>query len=148
MIRLRDGLTAARVGSRREPRRRVERRSDRWPTRSQTLLAAFFVAAGVNHFVMPRAYRQIVPPRLGHEARRLVAVSGVAEIAGGLGVLLPPIRRPAGVGLIALLAAVFPANLYMARAPERFPRIPRWALYGRLSLQPLMMWWAWKATRR
>ena len=52
------------------------------------------------------------------------------------------------VGLIALLIAVFPANLYMARAPERFSRIPRWALYARLPLQPLMMWWAWKATRR
>jgi uncharacterized membrane protein len=148
MISLRDGLTAARVGSWRKRRRGVEGRSDRWPTRSQTLLAAFFIGAGVNHFVMPRAYRQIVPPRLGHEARRLVAVSGVAEIAGGLGVLLPPIRRPAGVGLVALLLAVFPANIYMARAPERFPRIPRWALYSRLPLQPLMMWWAWKATSR
>jgi len=51
------------------------------------------------------------------------------------------------VYLIAVLAAVFPANLYMARAPERFRRIPRWALYARLPLQPLMMWWAWRATR-
>jgi uncharacterized membrane protein len=49
--------------------------------------------------------------------------------------------------LIALLAAVFPANLYMAREPERFARVPRWALYARLPLQPLMMWWAWRATR-
>jgi len=53
----------------------------------------------------------------------------------------------AGSGLIALLAAVFPANLYMARQPEHFPRIPRWALYARLPLQPLMMLWAWRATR-
>jgi uncharacterized membrane protein len=102
----------------------------------------------VNHFVMPRAYRQIVPPRLGHAAARLVVVSGLAEIAGGAGVLLPRVRRPAGLWLIALLAAVFPANVYMARAPERFRRIPRWALYARLPLQPLMMWWAWEATRR
>jgi uncharacterized membrane protein len=112
------------------------------------LLAGFFIGAGVNHFVMPGAYRQIVPPRLRHEARRLVVVSGVAEIAGGVGVLLPPLRRRAGIGLVALLAAVFPANIYMARAPGRFRRIPRWALYGRLPLQPLMMWWAWKSTRR
>jgi uncharacterized membrane protein len=148
MISSRDGLTAARVGSWRRQGSGLEPRSHRWPTRSQTLLATFFIGAGVNHFVMPRAYRQIVPPRLRHEAKRLVAVSGVAEIAGGVGVLLPPIRRPAGIGLIALLIAVFPANLYMARAPERFRRIPRWALYGRLPLQPLMMWWAWKATSR
>ncbi|MEA2199489.1 MAG: hypothetical protein QOI89_85 [Solirubrobacteraceae bacterium] len=116
--------------------------------RSRRLLAAFFVASGVNHFVIPRAYERIVPPRLQGEAGRVVAISGVAEIAGGLGVLLPSARRLSGLWLIALLAAVFPANLYMAQTPERFRRIPRWALYGRLPLQPLMMWWAWRATRR
>ena len=116
-------------------------------SRSRRLLGAFFVCAGANHFLMPRAYRQIVPPRLRGEAARLVAISGAAEVAGGVGVLLEPTRRAAGVGLVALLAAVFPANLYMARAPERFPGIPRWALYARLPLQPLIMWWAWTASR-
>jgi uncharacterized membrane protein len=116
-------------------------------TRSTRALGAFFLAAGVNHFAMPRAYRRIVPPALHGRAAELVAISGVAEVAGGAGVLLAPTRRAAGVGLVALLAAVFPANLYMARAPERFARIPRWALYARLPLQPLMMWWAWKASR-
>ena len=77
-----------------------------------------------------------------------VDVSGVAEIAGGVGVLVPATRRAAGIGLIALLAAIFPANMYMARTPERFRRIPSWALYARLPLQPLAMWWAWRATRR
>ena len=112
------------------------------------LLAAFFVGSGVNHFVMPRAYEQIVPPRLQGHAKGVVAVSGVAEILGGLAVLPVATRRLAGPGLIALLAAIFPANLYMARSPERFHRIPRWALYARLPLQPMMMWWAWRATRR
>ncbi len=116
--------------------------------RSRTALAAFFIGAGVNHFTMPRAYEAIVPPRLAGDARRVVALSGVAEIAGGLGVLLPSTRRLAGLGLIALLAAVFPANLHMARSPECFPSLPRWALLARLPLQPLMMWWAWRATRR
>ena len=116
--------------------------------RSRRLLAAFFVGSGVNHFVMPRAYEQIVPPRLQGDARRVVAVSGVAEIVGGLAVLPSRTRRLAGPGLVALLAAIFPANLYMARSPERFPRIPRWTLYARLPLQPVMMWWAWRATRR
>jgi len=115
--------------------------------RSRGALALFFIASGSNHFVVPGAYRQIVPPSLQREAKLIVEVSGVAEIAGGLAVLLPGARRAAGVYLIALLAAVFPANLYMARAPERFRRIPRWALYARLPLQPLMMWWAWRATR-
>jgi uncharacterized membrane protein len=97
---------------------------------------------------MPRAYERMVPPRLQGDARRIVELSGVAEIAGGLAVLLPRTRRLAGPGLIALLAAIFPANLYMARSPERFRKVPPWALYARLPLQPMMMWWAWRATRR
>lgn len=116
--------------------------------RGHRLLGAIFIGAGVNHFVMPRAYARIVPPSLRGSAGEVVALSGAAEIAGGVGVLLPWTRRPAGLGLIALLAAVFPANLYMARTPQEFHKIPRWALYARLPLQPLMMWWSWRVTRR
>jgi uncharacterized membrane protein len=115
---------------------------------SRRLLGAFFIAAGVNHFVNPRYYEAIVPPALKGDAQRVVLLSGVAEVAGGLGVLLPLTRRLSGVGLIVLLAAIFPANLYMAREPGRFHKVPRWALYARLPLQPLMMMWAWRATRR
>jgi uncharacterized membrane protein len=114
---------------------------------SRGALAALFIGAGINHFVMPRAYRAIVPPAIEHRAKEVVEISGVAEILGGVGVLIPRTRRASGLGLIALLAAVFPANLHMARAYERFPRIPRWALYARLPVQPLMMVWAWRATR-
>jgi uncharacterized membrane protein len=115
---------------------------------SRALLGGFFIAAGLNHFRIPRWYQAMVPPSIAGEAERIVQVSGVAEIVGGAGVLGARTRRLAGVWLIALLAAIFPANLYMARAPERFRRIPRWALLARLPLQPLMMWWAWTATRR
>ncbi len=117
-------------------------------SRSRRLLGAFFVGSGINHFVIPGSYESIVPPSMRGEAKRLVVISGVAEIAGGVGVLLPRTRRLAGLGLIALLAAVFPANLHMARNPGEYRRIPRWALYARLPLQPLMMRWAWRATRR
>jgi uncharacterized membrane protein len=127
-------------------------RRDRDPSgasggRSRHLLSAFFVLAGVNHLVQPRVYEPIVPPPLQSRARQVVFVSGIAEIAGGAGVLLPRVRSAAGIWLMALLAAVFPANLYMAREPERFHKIPRWALGARLPLQPLMMLWAWRATR-
>lgn len=115
--------------------------------RSRLLLGVAFIGAGINHFVMPGSYERIVPPSMRGSAKSLVVISGVAEMAGGLGVLLPWTRRRAGLGLIALLAAVFPANLHMAHAPEEFRKIPRWALYARLPLQPLMMWWAWRATR-
>jgi uncharacterized membrane protein len=116
--------------------------------RSRGLLALFFIGAGVNHFVNPRWYVAIVPPPLQKQAGRVAMLSGVAEIAGGAGVLLPWTRRLSGWGLVAVLAAVFPSNLYMASAPEQFKRIPRWALLARLPLQPLMMWWALRATRR
>jgi uncharacterized membrane protein len=115
--------------------------------RSRALLGLFFIGSGVNHFLIPKAYRQIVPPGIGDPAT-LVTVSGVAEVLGGMGVFLPATRRPSGLALIALLAAVFPANLHMARNPEKFHKIPRWALYARLPLQPLAMVWAWRATRR
>jgi uncharacterized membrane protein len=115
--------------------------------RSRRLLGVVFVGAGVNHFAIPGHYERIVPPSMKGSARSIVAISGVAEILGGLGVLMPWTRRAAGLGLIALLAAIFPANLYMARTPEHFRKIPRWALYARLPLQPLMMMWAWRATR-
>jgi uncharacterized membrane protein len=113
---------------------------------SRRALALFFIGSGINHFVIPGTYEQIVPPGIGDPAT-LVRVSGVAEIAGGVGALLPRTRRLAGFGLIALLAAVFPANVYMARNPGKFKKIPAWALWARLPLQPLMMWWAWRATR-
>src|SRR5271169_6402181 len=115
--------------------------------RSRRLLSACFVLAGVNHFAQPRAYQAIVPPSLQSRKAEVVVVSGIGEILGGVGVLLPRTRRASGIALIVLLAAVFPANLYMAREPERFAPIPRWALIARLPLQPLMMLWAWRATR-
>jgi uncharacterized membrane protein len=126
----------------------AEERQVRSGGRSRGLLAAFFIGAGINHFASPKFYEAMVPPHLQDEAERVVQVSGVAEILGGVGVLLPWTRRPSGLGLVALLAAVFPANLYMAQEPERFEKVPRWALFARLPLQPLMMWWAWRATRR
>jgi uncharacterized membrane protein len=119
----------------------------RGASRSRGLLAAFFIGSGVNHFASRRFYEAIVPPSLQSSARRVVDVSGVAEIVGGVAVLAPGTRRLSGLWLVALLAAVFPANVYMAREPERFKRIPRWALYARLPLQPLMMVWAWRSTR-
>jgi uncharacterized membrane protein len=116
------------------------------PRAARRLFGPLFVATGVLHFLIPRTYEAIVPDYLPAK-RALVYASGVAEIAGGAGVLSRRARRPAGLWLIALLAAVFPANLDMALHPERFARIPQWALYARLPLQPLMMWWAWRATR-
>ena len=109
--------------------------------------AVFWVFAGAMHFVIPRSYEAIMPPYVPHR-REAVAVSGAAEIAGGLMVLHPRTRSLAGLWLIALLLAVFPANVHMALHPEQIKglKLPRWALWARLPLQPLMMLWAWRAT--
>ena len=107
-------------------------------------IAAMFVAAGTAHFVWPDVFVQIVPPYL--PAPRLVYVSGVFEILGGVGVLFPETRVAAGWGLILLLLAVFPANVHMALHPDAFPRIPAWTLYLRLPLQFVLIAWVYWAT--
>jgi uncharacterized membrane protein len=122
-------------------------------SRSRAVLAAFFAAAGANHFVNPRSYEAIVPPSIADRRREIVAVSGVAEIVGGLAVLHPATRGFGRWWLLGLLLAVFPANVHMAVSPEQVPgldlrKIPRWALWARLPLQPLAMLWVWRATRR
>jgi uncharacterized membrane protein len=110
------------------------------------LLALFWIAAGINHFWHPDFYLRIMPPWLPAHAE-LVWWSGVAEVVGGIAVLIPRIRQQAGWGLIALLVAVYPANIEMALHPERFPGISPLALYGRLPFQLLFVAWAWWATR-
>jgi uncharacterized membrane protein len=105
------------------------------------------IAAGINHFVMPKTYEHIMPRSLPAH-RELVYASGVAEIAGAAATLHPATRRAGGLLLIATLLGVFPANLQMTLNPERYPKIPRWALWARLPLQGLMIWWVWLATQR
>lgn len=108
------------------------------------LLALGFIAAGANHFRDAEFYLAIMPPSLPWPGP-LVAISGVCEIAGGLGILIPAVRRLAGFGLIALLVAVFPANIFMAMAGIQPPgvHLPEWALWARLPLQSVFIAWVW-----
>jgi uncharacterized membrane protein len=110
------------------------------------LIGAIFIAAGALHFKNPAMYERIVPPYLPAHAE-LVAVSGFFEMLGGLGIMIPQTRRAAGVGLIALLVAVFPANVYMATDARAFASFaPAWLLYARLPLQLLLIAWIYGAT--
>ena len=110
------------------------------------LLSVFFTYAGFHHLIEPAFYVSIMPPWIpGH--LELVYLSGVFEIMGGVGVLIPAVRSFAGLGLVALLVAVYPANLHMAFNPELFPDIPAAALYVRLALQFIAFYWAYSVTR-
>ena len=118
-------------------------------TWSIALLALLFVGAGVLHFVMPRPYERIVPQWLPNAAL-LVKLSGVAEILGGLGLLIPVTRQAAGWGLILLLISVFPANVEMLRLARAGHATRLWqaGLWLRLPLQALMIWWVWRSAAR
>jgi uncharacterized membrane protein len=110
--------------------------------------ALFFVAAGSLHFLRPEPYVKIVPPFIPLPLV-MVYISGVAEIAGGVGILLPAVRRAAGWGLVALLIAVFPANVYMAmdHVQATANPLPVWLLWARLPLQFVLIWWTLWCTR-
>ena len=116
------------------------------------LMGGVYVLAGVMHFVSPRVYEQIIPPRVP-QPRELVYLSGVAEVGLGLGVMHPRTREASAYGLVALLLAVFPSNVYMAvgdvelrGVPEWAREAPDWALWARLPLQGVLMLWALRYT--
>ncbi len=115
-------------------------------SRNLYLLSGLFSFAGAMHFVVPRSYLGIMPAwvPLPMEA---VYLSGILEILGGLGLLIDPFRRAAGVGLILLLVAVFPANIQMlgnaidSGASTLYVTL----LWLRLPLQPLLIVWVYRS---
>lgn len=118
-------------------------------------MGVLYVFAGVMHFVAPDMYERIVPPGLPRP-RALVFLSGIAEIVLGLGVLVPRprVRRLSAWGIVALLAAVFPANVYMTVGDVDLRGAPEWlrehedlALWARLPLQGVLALWAWWYTK-
>ena len=118
----------------------------RWRTGARYLLGLLFVAAGLNHFLNTPFYMSIMPPYLPWP-RELVYVSGVAEITLGVLLLLRRWMIWAAWGLLALLIAVFPANLHMATHPELYPSFSGLGLWLRLPLQGVLMMWVYGYTR-
>lgn len=109
------------------------------------VLAVFFAGAGLNHFLHPGPYLAMMPEYLPWHAE-LVAISGVAEMVGGVMLLFRPLRRIAAWGLIALLLAVFPANLNVALHGWPSVTLPPWSLWARLPLQLLLIWWVYRVS--
>lgn len=109
---------------------------------SRWLLGAFFIIAGLNHFRMPEVYVSMMPPYLP-APHLLNSLSGIAEILGGIGVLMQPVRKMAAWGLIALLVAVFPANLHVALHGWPGMNLAPWVLWARLPFQVLFILWVY-----
>lgn len=106
------------------------------------LYGLWFVLAGLYHFVNPAFYLRMMPPYLPWPLS-LIHLSGFCEVALGLLLLVPRYTRLAAWGLIALLVAVFPANVHMALNPQLFPDLPLVALWLRLPLQAVFILWAY-----
>lgn len=113
------------------------RRAMRW------LMAAFYLAAGVLHLSRPEAFLPIMPAWVP-SPREIVLLTGFAEIAGAIGLLIPRLRKAAGWGLAAYALCVFPANIKHAFEGIAIPSLPQsWWYHGpRLVLQPVLIWWA------
>jgi uncharacterized membrane protein len=111
-------------------------------------LIALFGLAGLAHIVSPAFFDAIVPSWAPMSPRVATLVSGALELAGAIGLVSHATRRAAGIGLIALLVAVFPANVQMLLDAVATGASPLWiaALVARLPLQPLMIVWVYRAT--
>jgi uncharacterized membrane protein len=119
------------------------------PHLSRLALALFFILAGAAHFIAPAPYLAIVPSYLPWPTA-LVAISGLAEILGGIGVCFQPTRVIGAWCLIALLFAVFPANIHAISTGMVIAghALPPWMLWARLPVQVLFIAWVYRVCLR
>jgi uncharacterized membrane protein len=115
-------------------------------TAGKILFALLFLVGGVVHLARPEVYRPMMPPYIP-APDLMILLSGIAELVLGALLLWPRTQRLAAWGLIALLVAVFPANVHMYLHPELFPDLPQVGLLVRLPIQGLLIAWAWVYTR-
>ncbi len=112
-----------------------------WKWSLRLLMAVSFIAVGVHHFTDPTPYLMIMPPYLPAHIE-LVYISGIFEVLGGVGLLVPRTRRFAAWGLILLLIAVYPANIHMLVNEVYLPDMPKekWILWARMPMQFVFGW--------
>jgi uncharacterized membrane protein len=109
------------------------------------VMAVFYIIAGLNHFRVPRFYYRIIPPPL---PKQLVnQASGWAEVILGIGLMIPACSSWSAWGVIVLLIAVYPANIYHLLQKGAGMKVPVWALWFRLVFQFVFIAWAyWHTT--
>jgi uncharacterized membrane protein len=110
------------------------------------LLALLFILAGVNHFYNPNFYLRIMPPYLPWPSA-LHLIAGFFEFVFGVMLLIPRFQKWAAWGLIALLLAIYPANIHMAINNHLYPDVSKVFLWIRLPLQFVPIAWAWWFTK-
>lgn len=110
------------------------------------LMASLYILAGLNHLRVPRVYVRMIPPAFP-APKLLNYISGTAEIILGVLLCIPECTPMAAWGIIALLVAVFPANVYMLTNDKAGMGVPRWILLLRLPLQLVLLYWAWLYTK-
>lgn len=115
------------------------RQGTRWQRVALWFVIAWFFFGGLAHFAFTDLEASIVPPQIP-DAVDVVLATGVLELAGAFGLMLPWTRRLAGWCLFALTLAVTPANVYMLYAHGQFPSVPVWLLWLRLPLQVALLW--------
>ena len=114
---------------------------------SLIVMVIIYTVAGINHFINPSFYTAIMPPYIPWHLP-LVYISGALEIILALGLIPPAFRRYAAWGIVALLIAVFPANLYMVQKYQAQHHPQLWLMIVRLPLQLLLIWWAYSFTKK
>lgn len=108
------------------------------------VMAILYIMAGFNHFIVPRFYERIIPPFIPWPSL-INKVSGIAEVALGISLLIPELTSYAAWGIIALLIAVYPANIYhFIKGWQKQKHV--WVLALRLPLQFVLLWWAYLYT--
>lgn len=110
------------------------------------LMAFLYILAGINHFRVPRIYTKMIPPAFP-EPKVLNIVSGLAEIVWGILLCIPQTTAYAAWGIIILLVAIFPANVYMYTNNKAAMGLPKWIRLIRLPLQLLLIYWAYLYTQ-
>lgn len=108
----------------------------------QYIMGLVYVLAGINHFRTPRLYLKIIPPYFSNP-KLLNQLSGLAEILLGVCVCISQLSSIASIGIIILLIAVFPANLYMYQNDKARLGMPKWLALLRLPIQLILIYWAY-----
>jgi uncharacterized membrane protein len=111
------------------------------------VMGAGYIVAGLIHFLKPGGYVKMVEDYLPYPLA-MIYISGIAEMAGGLGLMIPFTRRAAAIGIILLLLAIFPANIYMALYHAKWPDTPVWLLWARLPIQFVLLYLAYIYVRK